>query len=216
MAELLERWTQRRPRVHVPLWPLAGFVLSSPEFKSSATFFINTIIIIMTCSFPLIPLRELCVLKKKKKKKRRKRRKRRRRRRSRRRRRRRRSSSSSTSSGSSSRRRRRRRTGEGGETNPEIAQSNGSASRYWYIWDYVLRYRIVVSWDWRHQSSKTITASVPLGTARILRSLDTWGPFLEGPGDFTGQKTNFKVKHCWILISTVLSSQTSQFCFVNW
>ena len=26
-----------RPRVQVPLWLLAGFVLASPEFKSSAT-----------------------------------------------------------------------------------------------------------------------------------------------------------------------------------
>ena len=37
MAERLERWTRRRPRVHVPLGPLAGFVLGSPKFKSSAT-----------------------------------------------------------------------------------------------------------------------------------------------------------------------------------
>ena len=27
----------RRSRVRVPLWPLAGFVLGLPEFKSSAT-----------------------------------------------------------------------------------------------------------------------------------------------------------------------------------
>ena len=28
----------RRSRVRVPLWPLAGFVLGRPKFKSSATF----------------------------------------------------------------------------------------------------------------------------------------------------------------------------------
>ena len=117
-----------------------------PRSNPQPRFFINTIIIIMTCSFPLIPLRQLCVLKKKK------RRKRRRRRRSSRRRRRRRSSSSSSRRRTRTRTRRTRRrtrrtrtrtrtrrtrtrtrTEEGGETNPEIAQSNGSASRYCYI-----------------------------------------------------------------------------------
>ena len=64
MAERLERWTRRRPRVLVPLGPLAGFVLGSPKFKSSATL---------------------------------------------------------------------ERTGNGGGRNLEIAQSNCSTGRYWYI-----------------------------------------------------------------------------------
>ena len=36
-----------------------------------------------------------------------------------------------------------------------------------------------------------------LEAARILRKvLDTWDPFLEGPGNFSGQKADFKVKPC--------------------
>ena len=34
----------RRSRVRVPLWPLAGFVLSHPEFKSSATLVNNQLV----------------------------------------------------------------------------------------------------------------------------------------------------------------------------
>ena len=43
VVERLKRWTQckvsviQRPRVQVPLWLLAGFVVSSPELKSTAT-----------------------------------------------------------------------------------------------------------------------------------------------------------------------------------
>ena len=38
VAERLDRGTMiRRPPIEVPPWPLGGFVLSSPEFKSSAT-----------------------------------------------------------------------------------------------------------------------------------------------------------------------------------
>ena len=38
VAERLDRGTViRRPPIKVPPWPLGGLVLSSPEFKSSAT-----------------------------------------------------------------------------------------------------------------------------------------------------------------------------------
>jgi len=38
VSERLDRGTLiRRPPIKVPPWPLGGFVLSNPEFKSSAT-----------------------------------------------------------------------------------------------------------------------------------------------------------------------------------
>ena len=92
------------------------------------------------------------------------------------------------------RRRRTRRTGEGGETNQEIVQSNRSASRYWYIWDFILRYRVVVSWDWRHLSCRTITASAPTRSGQNpSQSLRHLGPVSsKGPETFRARRRILK------------------------
>ena len=81
--------------------------------------------------------------------------------------------------------------------NPEIAQSNSSASYNWCIRNRLERHRKVVSRDWRHMQIRSIAESaLILGTAKILRSLSRTPKVTRG--DLMFKEDSSKPYRCFV------------------